>query len=246
MKKLYELELKSRIPSNVKIDIGVSTSNKYIRNLFDNLVKANPDSSERIVFQISSNGKKASAFSEETGFVFYEKLVAICCQNLFEQGQDVALPYSFSQTIDEIAKQYGRKVYRYFDCPDNSSDHEARQITKRIKFPNDGIILAFDVIRILTERNIRFKDIVKSLPQTFTSSRSISCKNQNLNFIKDLSDSDDFEQEGVWVNEEFGKVFIRPSKSGKSILLYAESFSSETASELCSSYEEIIKNKLKG
>ena len=178
--------------------------------------------------------------------MFYEKLVAICCQNLFEHGQDVALPYSFSQTIDEIAKQYGRKVYRFYDCPDNSSDSGARKLASKLKFPHDGIILALDIIKILTDRNVEFKDAVESLPQTFSSSRSISCKNQNLDFIKDFSDSCDFEHEGVWVKGETGEVFIRPSRTGKSIFLYAESFSSETASELCSSYEEIIKSKLNG
>lgn len=245
MKKLYELELIRRIPDNLNANIGISTSNKYIKKLFNRLIKPNTDNSERIVFQISSNGKKASAFSEETGFVFYEKLVAICCQNLFEHGQDVALPYSFSQTIDEVAKQYGRKVHRYYDCPDNCSDSGARQLARKLSFPHDGIMLMFDIMRILTERNVEFKDIVKSLPQTFTTSRSISCTSQNLNFIKELSDSSDFEHEGVWVKEEIGEVFIRPSKTGKSILLFAESFSSETASELCSSYEDIIKSKLK-
>ena len=246
MRKLYEIELVNRIPNNLNMNIGISTSNKYIKSLFERLVKANPDSNNKIVFQISSDGKKASAFSEETGFVFYEKLVAICCQNLFEHGQDVALPYSFSQTIDEIAKQYGRKVYRFYDCPDNSSDNGARKLASKLKFPHDGIILALDIIKILTDRNVEFKDAVESLPQTFSSSRSISCKNQNLDFIKDFSDSCDFEHEGVWVKGETGEVFIRPSRTGKSIFLYAESFSSETASELCSSYEEIIKSKLNG
>ncbi len=59
-----------------------------------------------VVFHIGSDGTGASAYTEETGYVFEEKLILICCADRFAKGADVSLPYDFPRAADRLAERY--------------------------------------------------------------------------------------------------------------------------------------------
>ena len=44
------------------------------------------------------------------------------------------------------------------------------------------------------------------------------------------------------MQEQDSRVLIRPVKTGKGMMMYVESFKSETASELCDKFEKLLKN----
>lgn len=240
MRKLYEMELAGRTCFCRQYDIDISTSNNDIKNLCEKFIKGNKNAEEKIVFQISSDGRKASAFSESTGFVFYEKLIMLCCKSEFEKGNDVSLPYSFSLSVDELAAEYDRKVLRFSE---RIPDEELVMLAAEEKYLNDGIILSMEIVNMLCESCKSFSGLVDTLPKKFASSRFVSCDSDDMEFMRILSGDGEIKREGVWIKDKNGDVFLKPSRSGKSIMLYAESFSSETASEICSSYEDIIRRR---
>ena len=114
VKSLYESELKAIIPTKLHgIRAEFKTSSKRISDFIDKIIMPKIDlNGERIIIHLSSDGKKVSAYSEETGYVFYEKMIILASKIAFENGQNVALPYSFPVIADDIAKKYGQQAYR--------------------------------------------------------------------------------------------------------------------------------------
>ncbi|MDR1673880.1 MAG: hypothetical protein LBR54_00295, partial [Oscillospiraceae bacterium] len=224
--KLYELELARIVPVNNSINFDVNTSNPELKRLIDKTMPASAGSANRNGeiyprFEISSDGRKASVYTTETGFIFHEKLVAICCLEQFKAGKDVALPYSFSLRIDDIARRYGRKVLRYHEREDTPENRDAKEQSVSLQFPHDGIMLMFSIIRIMNVAGMSLSELNSQLPKTFTSTRFISCKHGELDIIKRISGNRNFRREGVWLKDKRGEIFIAPSKTGQSIRLIA-------------------------
>ena len=46
---------------------------------------------------------------------------------------------------------------------------------------------------------------------------------------------------GITINDDLGKISVTPIRSGKGIMLHAESKAMETAAELCDFYEGILR-----
>ena len=61
---------------------------------------------ERIIFNLSADGTKVSAYSEKTSYVMWEKLVAMYAGVCFEKGLAVALPENFPSIADATAEDH--------------------------------------------------------------------------------------------------------------------------------------------
>ena len=98
---IYENELENTAPKSLsEIRAVLNTSGKAVSETCEKILyKINNKNGSPIVFHISSNGRGISAYTEETGYVFEDKLIMLCCKTLFEQDKDVSVPHNFTATL---------------------------------------------------------------------------------------------------------------------------------------------------
>ena len=92
-----------------------------------------------------------------------------------------------------------------------------------------------DFKKELADIAARYQEIIDGLGLT------ISLKEEFKTIEKNFKEKAG-ENEGTAEEEEGRRVIIRPIRSGKGVVLIAESFESETASELCDFYEKKIRS----
>lgn len=247
LKELYLNELRRMGPKALKgLRAEVNTAGLAVQSaakaLFDDI---NDRNGERIIFHISSDGRRISAYTESTGYVFYERLLLLCCQHTFQRGQDVALPYSAPSIADKLGARYGSRVLRYYNCPVDQSDQEARKLARDITFPRDALALMMLLLNNLSERHISLAQAVDELPKFTAANRFVSIEKPPSAVLKKLCAERGGLSEGVVASNEDGRVLIRPVKTGKGVMMFVESFKTETASEICDFYEKMLTDRLK-
>ncbi|NMB30954.1 MAG: hypothetical protein GX988_05900, partial [Clostridiales bacterium] len=241
--KLYITELGELAGERIK---GLKATVKSINPktnelLLPILTRINDLDGEQIALNLSSNGKRLSAYTNRTGLISHDKLVLIACEYFFKRRIDVALPYDFPSAADEVADSYGVNLYRYYSCSCDSSDEKARNIARENAFVTDGLILSLILLRYLSNEGITLEEAVNNIPEFHKTNRFITFESSPLTLIKSFGDIGGTINEGVTLQDENGRVIIRPLKTGRGLLLYAEAVNSEVASELCDVYEEKIK-----
>ena len=198
---------------------------------------------ERIVFNISSDGRRVSAYSEKSGYVFYDKLLLLACREEFRRGRNVALPYSAPVTADLLAEKYRAKTLRYSSCPTDNSDDEARKLATKFNAPLDAISLAVTVLSGLSERKQTLAEAVAELPDFSSASRFVPMKSVSAKLLRTVCAECVGNDEGVLVGRDGARVILHPIKSGRGAMLLVESFSTESASEICDFYERELKKR---
>ncbi len=230
--KMYILEaghIFKNIPENLSVQIN--STNSILRSFFSPLYsQCKTDYHKDIVFNISSDGLKASAYSDTTGFVFYEKLILICCVDEFEKGNDVPLPYSFPLIADTLAVKYKRNIRRYDPFSDNPEDLSKKLLSLDFPFLNDAISLITKIFSIMKEKSASLYELTKTIPLFTTATKYVHLRSN----LKDITDN--ITKNNVCCKNENGRIMAKKSKSGKSLILLAESYSTETADELCNNW----------
>jgi len=217
-----------------KADIRINSSNPVIRELCEELTDNNTsDHFSSVTFSVSDDGMRASAYSCETGFVFYEKLILICCIDEFEKGNDVALPYSFPMIADRIASGYNQNIYRFDPFSENAADTSRKEISLEFPFLYDALYLINRVVRIMLLRKKSLAMLLDDIPDFTTAVKYI-----NLHHDENCEESDirSRDENDVVCRCDNGRIIARKSRSGKSLILFAESYSTESADELCCSW----------
>ncbi len=240
--ELYNLSLRRGLPKKLSgINVSVTTSEPRIAKICNDLLaEINDKNGERLVFHISSDGKKISAYTEETGYVFYEKLILLCCLKCFQLGIDISLPHSFPTAADNLATQYGRKVLRYSSFYSDGTDVEARKAAQSLPFTTDAIMLMLTVLDILTANRCKLKEAVNALPSFSATARFVPLNGNPSKVLKKLCSSTKSCGEGVVLSDNRGRILIRPVRTGKGAMMFVESFASETAGEICDFYYDML------
>lgn len=191
-----------------------------------------------LTISLSEDGTRAEIISEE-GNLSYNEMLCIAAVKAAERGAEVALPFSFPRSIDEILDFYGKKSLRYYASSMDNSDSRARRIASRQTFLTDGFALAMSVLRYLSEKKLSLSEIKDFIPISTQENRfiRITCPPQRI--IKRIKASPE-ENEGAVLSSDGERVFIRSNRDGTGLFLYAESFTAETAAELCDKTEALI------
>lgn len=195
---------------------------------------------EELVVTLSSEGTKASAFSEKSGFISMEELIFICCMEQFEKGLDVAVPFEFPYSADRFAAGFGCKVHRYYMTPDGVSDNYARNKAVEQKFTLDGLYLIAKVLGYLTNRNIDFVKIRERIPKFYKSKKFIELEKEKTERIFSHYNEKNTPDGAAFAKND-SRIVMQPSVSGNGIWLHAESHSMEIATELCANIEDKLK-----
>ncbi len=188
----------------------------------------------RIAFHISSDGARISAYTDETGYVFHEKLVMLC---MLHSQNKISLPSDFPSAAEKLA------AIERFDIAPNyekmSEEEETRD--KNARFHAD--MRLFDapsvmalVLEMLCKKNTTLLNAVRELPVYSFSGRMIPLRTAPSDIFRRMG----LPESGGKLYAERGKAFVRPMRTG-GIILSAESASMEISAEICAFYEEKFK-----
>ncbi|MDF2567844.1 MAG: nucleotidyltransferase [Oscillospiraceae bacterium] len=243
LRQMYQIELlKSARISLEGMEVGIKCANVKIKSIMQSVLgKLGCVDSEDFYIQISTNGKNVSAFKNEYGHIYPEQILSVVCLGEFLHNKDVSIPYSAPKTIDAIAQKYNRTVFRYYDCPCDDSDKEARKTAVKQPFFKDGLMMAIKFLSYLKETKLSIEQVMEQIPEFHTSNRLISVSINPSVIIKKLNKQKGKIGEGITIKHQDGDVVLRPLKSGRGIMLFAESRKGETANELCDFFEKVIK-----
>lgn len=239
---LYREELFAAFPTRLfGICAEVNTADKALKERMNRFLRGiNDPMGERVVFHISSDGKKLSVYTERTGYIFYEKLLLMACRATLRKGEAAALPLSAPSAADVMAKSLGGKILRYCQCPSDESDRKARLLAAKQKFTRDALWLMAVISGDLSYREKSFYEALEELPQFTAAARFVAVDCSPAVLLQRLCCETAGFCEGVVASENQARVLIRPVKTGKGVMMFAESFKSETAAELCDIYEKKI------
>ncbi len=242
---LYERFLGDMLPSEFKgVNVQIRTSDKKTAQIAENLFHSRNDTDgERIVFHLSTDGGSCSAYSDKTGYIFHERLVLLAMKAAYEQGIPVSVPYAFPMGADSLAEEQNGRLYRYYNCSDTDEDEEARKVAKRPDnfFVRDGLALAVVISAYLSQKGITLSDAAQSIPRFYTTQRFVSVNCNPVRLIKEFTLAKSGSPEGAVYQGNESRAVIRPLKSGSGIMIFAESFKSETACSLCDEIQRKIK-----
>lgn len=232
--ELYISETEKKFSRIENIPFRINSSNPQIRKIFRNTSPvSDSDFFRDVTFNISDDGTRVSAYSCESGFIFYEKLLLLCCTDEFEKGNDIPLPHSFPVIADKLASEYNQNIYRYDPFSENASDISRKDISLEYPFLYDAADLVYRILRMMTVRKRSLKELLSLIPDFTTAVKYININNNPEETIKHIHEK---SENDVCCSHDTGRIIAKKSKSGKSLILYAESYSSETADELCSSW----------
>ena len=245
LREMYAIELIKAAKENLSgIGVQIKTANAAVRRVLeDALVKLGCGLEGDFCLHISADGKQLSVYSDEFGYIRHDKLLVLLCGDYFETEKELAVPYGAPKVLDEIAAQHGAKLYRYEDCPCDQSDEYARRLAVDAPFVRDGLLMAIKLLSYLKEHAVSIAEAVASIPKFGTANRFVSVAVNPTTILRKLGDGRQKIGEGLSLKVDKGDVRIRPVKSGKGVLLFAESASSETAEEICDFFENIVSGQ---
>ncbi len=185
-------------------------------------------------FHLGCGGRRLSIYDEKAGYVWPEKVLALCCYMDLRDGKDLALPYDAPLTVEEMARKMGRSVLRYLNCPADSSDEEARKAAAAQPWVRDGLMMAVHILNWLKHNNMTLSEILGQLPSFAVASRTVACRDNPGRMLRSLGPREDEEKgEGARIRMGRGYVTVRPTKRGKSLVLTAEAPDMESAEDIC-------------
>ncbi len=230
-----------------RIYADINSSSESVMRCCERILEGrNPRTGTRIAFHISGDGGRISAYSDETGYVFRDKLIMICCMDLFEQGIDAAMCGRPSAALEKMAESYGRNIISCGRsvCLDGKKPSvgcaEARKLASSQLFMHDGIALMARVTDLLRRNDMTLKEAVDKLPPYASVTRFIPADKPSELLRRLCTVSADGTADGVVADGAGGRVVIRPVRTGKGVMLSVESYALEAAAELCDFYGEII------
>lgn len=228
----------------------VKSTNERIRLLLSEcLVKLDCGESDDFILRINRFGTRVSAYTEESGTVPFEKLLAVCVLNELKNGHDLSLPFDAPQMLDDLATQYGRKAYRYLNSPADTSDSMARQLAVKQKWVRDGLFLALRLLSIIKERERSLEELLAELPEFYVAKKTFSVSLQPSSLAQLFGEENvtlNNKREGITIQKEKGRLLIVPSRTGRVLRVLAEANNMEAAGELCLSVEDLVKKEQHG
>lgn len=247
LSEMYVSAIMSRLPDKLKgINVTVKTSNEKTAQEIDRLITPiNDIDGEEIVFHFLDNAGRATAYSEKTGYIVYEKLVMLCAKIHFEKKDDVAIPFTFPCAFDDLAKDFSANIYRYFTSSCSHADDTARRLASREcnSFVHDGMYLIADILSYLSDKKISLFDAISELPEFYTSERFLAVEDneQAGSLFGEIKTKFKRSDDGMVINKNNARAVIKPMRKGRGLMLYVDSERAEIASALCEDIEKKLK-----
>ena len=230
LRLLYPAKVLSRLPEKISCIPEISTSSPRLMQLASDFFRGR--NGMHITVQLSADGRRASLYTEKTGWIFWEKLLMLVTMQHLRSGEDVALPYWMPQTAERMADAYGQQILRYASRS-NGSDQEARQLAAEQGFTLDAVILCAEFLRYLAEEQPDLTRWLAELPPYHTVRRILRTERE-LDAAARCGRFMEVRQtpEGLRAKDVRGTALLRPSRSGRTLTLLVEAANMEAAAEL--------------
>ena len=225
LRELYPIELiKAAETSLAGLRACVKCPNPVIRGLIeDAMEKLGCRLTEGgLTLQISGDGRDVSVYDRVQDYIFTDRVLFLVCLDLFQRGQDAAVPSSAPLALEGAAALYGRKVFRYEDGFPSRTNQKARALGSRQLFLRDGPMLGLRLLSILRRSGGSLSQLEQRLPRYGRVSRMVPSP----------------VAQAAVLAFPLGELRVRPAKNGKFAFLSAEAGDMETAEELCRMGEE--------
>ncbi len=235
LSEIYKSGIKRLFKSTDKHkDIQIHSSSPEIQSMFNDIsgIKES-DFSTEISFHMSDDGTGASAYSCESGFVFRDRLILICCLDEFEKGNDVFLPESFPAVAEMAARRAGVTIHRFDPLASDDKNIKLRKNSLRHTFLYDGASLIQRIISIMNSKHKNLAELNNELPHFTTTVRYVSLNDITEKAVNKIKNS---SENNICLTNDNGRITVKKSKSGKSLMFFAESYSTESADEFCSNF----------
>lgn len=248
MRVLYENELLKFAPRGLAgVSAAVQCPNREVEAMLRGaLARLGAGEENGLSFQVSPDGGSLSLSLAGRGFLPHSKVVALGCIGELEQGLAVALPFHFPRAAEALAERYGGKVLRYLACPADAGDGPARELAGAQLWSRDALMLCIKLLAYLKATGLAPAELFALLPEFDTASVLIKTGCNPAGILRELAKNAQASPEktigeGVLLRGALGTVLASPLKRGGGIRLTAEAVNSETALELCDSYEKLIR-----
>ena len=243
---LYNAMLEGLTDFETPYSITLSCNNSAAAAIYAPFLQKTGTGKIPLSLTLNERTTKAEIACENGEKLDYSSMIMLAVKAVLENGGEAALPFAFPQAADIIAAGCGRKIHRFFASSMDNRDLEARNIASKQAFLYDGFVLAMTVLRYLSEHSMTISEGLASLPKFSEMNRfiHISCPPQKI--LNRISNGAPAENEGVVLSGDGERIFLRSNKKGSGLYLFAEGFSSETASELCDKTEKLIKSIMNG
>ena len=239
---LYNAMLEGITDFETPYNISLSCPNSTAAAIYAPFIKKIGTGKKELTITLDSRTTKAEISDDNGVKLDYSSMVLIAVMGVYENGDEAALPFSFPRAADLIAEKYGKTLHRFFASSMDNRDLKARKIAAKLPFLYDGFVLAVNVLGYLSKHSLTISEALNLLPKFSGVNKFIyiSCPPQKI--FNKLSEGTPAENEGVIISGDGERIFLRSNKNGHGMYLFAESYSSETASELCSRTEKLIKS----
>lgn len=207
--------------------------------LEDALYRLQAKTGDEVTLRLSADGTRVTAFHRECGYLPHERLLAICCNASFENGQDVALCADAPFALEALAAKNGRRVFHYPNCPAKDADKQVRALARAQLYVRDGLFLSMRLLGILEKSGKSLSRLHRELPAFFVRRKTVPLRVplETLCEKLHLSDMELHDTGAAWFSEE-GRVLLIPQRAGRSLRILAEANRFETAKALCEETEE--------
>ena len=197
--------------------------------------------------EISPDGERAKVVC---GDIVFDRLhlLCVCAAYEMQQGKEISVCFDAPRVLDQVAKRQGKVLRRYYRCPADQSDLEARELAYAQHWTRDPLMLVVKFLSLLHVQRMSPAAAAASVPDFSLEEKSIPWKGtpgalrKELREEKITADGEDFT-EGIVIQKPDGIVLLQPSKLGNRIKIMAEAANSETAKELCDGFEKLLNKK---
>ena len=225
----------------------VKCHNLVLKNtLREALYKLGCDITGGLTLEVSAQGDKVRIYDPELGYIHHHKIFVWCCLHELEKGEEIAIPFESPQMVDELANGMGRKVLRYFTCPADDSDAQARRLAQKQLWSRDALMQAVIFLSVARSAG-SVEALLERMPQFDRTVRTMDTTGNPAALFRGMegdSAASGRINEGVLLRDRRGVALVRPLKRGTGLKIYAEAVSSEMAAELCDDVERMLREKM--
>ena len=212
----------------------VNSRNPMIKNIADNCFYWLGCHAQKLPeFSIDYSGRNVTAKDENGNIVINEKLISICASEALSDGQDICISFDSPAFIDDIAKKYGRNVYRIGKSPMVKINDNQGLIVRRNLWAYDGLSLVFSIMKLMKKHNKKLYELVAELPEFNIASKTVVCNITPSRIAGILGMTVDRETQGLRKPLKNGFVTVLRTGAGRHLRIIAEAESMEAANEIC-------------
>ena len=160
----------------------------------------------------------------------------------------VTLPY-WSIVSDEAALADALATDALVEAAADDADAAARRLSAKQIFLRDGLYLTVRVLAILKKRRQTLDALCAELPEFSLERRTFAVSFSPAKLHAIFGDGDDTDadvREGIVLKRDGGRLLVTPDRSGRALHVLAEAANMETAAEMCSGFERVLRELEQG